>query len=54
MNKYELIQENEFYYLGCILKDPSLLEEGKLKLEHFNHPYSKGVYLAIEELKKRK
>jgi replicative DNA helicase len=52
MNKYELAVQNEQYFLGCILSDPSLLDETILNPSHFIHPQHKELFKTMLSLKK--
>jgi replicative DNA helicase len=50
MNKYALQYENECHVLGCILSDPSLIEETFLLPHHFLDPHNKELFKTIKEL----
>lgn len=52
MNKLELVTENEAFLLGCILKDPSLIDETRITTEHFINLQNRELYKAMQELKK--
>jgi replicative DNA helicase len=52
VNKYELVIENEAYFLGCILKDPSLLDETRLAPRHFISVQNKELFKSMSDLKK--
>jgi replicative DNA helicase len=53
MNKYDLAVQNEQYFLGCILSDPSLLDETVLSPNHFIYPQHKELFKTMLSLKKQ-
>ncbi|TLS37768.1 replicative DNA helicase [Pseudalkalibacillus caeni] len=51
MNKFELATQNEAFYLGSILKDPTLLNESRLQPKHFFHQKNRELFKAMIEVK---
>lgn len=51
MNKYDIAIEIERQFLGCILIDPTLLEETILKSEHFIEQHNRELFKAMQEIK---
>jgi replicative DNA helicase len=52
LNKFAFHYENECFALGCILNDPSLLEETSLQINHFLEPQNKELFRVLKQLKK--
>lgn len=52
MNKYEVAMQNEGMFLGCILSDPTLLDESVLSPEQLSYPPHREIYKDMMELSK--
>jgi replicative DNA helicase len=51
MNKIELAIQNEQFFLGAILKDGTLIEESRLREEHFINISHRDLYRVMLDLK---
>lgn len=52
MNKFEIQVQNEAIYLGCILTDPSLIDESVVNPKHFVNLQNRELFKAMLNTKK--